>query len=174
MDALASGALPSASVLRCRKSGAETRDGTNGTVRRGEAVWWGEAVWGSQGRRGWAPHPGALPGSIGQRPGSCSGLSWSWWAHLTAGFPSPARGRGGQRGLVFLSHPHRGAGPGAESGGSHGLSGEERSRLDHSGKHLFPEEIPPRLLVPALGPHPEVAHVQADGADHSGTVGRGW
>lgn len=55
-----------------------------------------------------------------------------------------------------------------------GVSGEERTRCGISGMHLFPEEISPRLLVPALGPHPEVAHVQADGVDHRGTVGRGW
>lgn len=62
---------------------------------------------------------------------------------------------------------------GAESRGSLGVSGEVRARFGRSGKHLFPEEIPPRLLVSTLGPHPEVAHVQGDGTDHSSTVGRG-
>ena len=52
------------------------------------------------------------------------------------------------------------------------LSGEEKARFGRSGKHLFPKEVPPGLLVPTLGPHPKVPHVQADGVDHGGAVGR--
>lgn len=167
-DTLDSGPLPSTSTFGFRISGGETRDGT---VR-----------WGQHGEVRAGPRLGTSPWVSPRFQRAASRKLLRPFLVLVGSsdrrFPIIWGRGGGRRSWAFLDRcQQRAQTSGAQrlprGAGGKALSGEEKARFGRSGKHLFPKEVPPGLLVPAFGPHPKVPHVQADGVDHGGTVGRG-
>lgn len=111
---------------------------------------------GKSGRgQGWAPHPGSLPGSSGRHPGSCSGLSWSWSVHLTAGSLSSGEGVGGGGAGHFWTDVNRGLKPQGRRGFPGGREGRpslgrRRPGLVAQGSTFFRKKFLPDFLSPLL------------------------
>lgn len=109
----------------------------------------GKSRWG----RGGAPYPGALSGSSGRHPGSCSVLSWPWLAHRTAGSLSPVESGGGRAGHFRdtreeESDPRGRRSHKAPRGG--GSLGRKEPGVGYQGCTFFRKKFLPDFLSPLL------------------------